>query len=105
MSGMLDKFGFANSRFFVSEWGAQSDSMGDQNHNELITSMASAIGTAKDMMAIYAQPRVQGSTWHQFFASSFVDREKKLPISRWGERTVYAIPGRGFVSTRRFRRC
>jgi len=99
MSSMLDRFGFSNSKFFVSEWGSQSDPLGDQNHNELITSMAAAIGTVKDMMAIYAHPRVEGSTWHQFFADSFVSREGKLPLSQWGEQTVYRVPGKGFIST------
>ena len=99
MSAMLDRFGFNNSKFFVSEWGAQSDELGDQSHNELITSMAAAIATAKDMMAILAHPRVQGSTWHQFFASSYVSPEKKTPISQWGEQTVYFVPKKGFVST------
>jgi len=99
MSGMLDRYGFRSSRFFVSEWGAQSDGLGDQSRNELITSMAAAIGTAKDMMAIYSHPRVQGSTWHQFWGSSFVSRERSMPISRWGEQTLFAVPGRGFVTT------
>ncbi|MDR3688261.1 MAG: hypothetical protein P4L46_02695, partial [Fimbriimonas sp.] len=48
MSGMLDRYGFKRSKFYVSEWGSQSDGLGDQSHNELITSMAAAIGTAKD---------------------------------------------------------
>jgi hypothetical protein len=99
MSGMLDKFGFNSSRFYVTEWGAQSDGLGDQSRNELITSMAAAIGTAKDMMAIFSHPRVQGSTWHQFWGASFVSREKNMPISRWGEQTLYMIPGRGIVTT------
>jgi hypothetical protein len=99
MSGMLDRYGFNSSRFYITEWGAQSDGLGDQSHNELITSMAAAIATAKDMMAIYSHPRVQGSTWHQFFGSSFVSRERNMPISQWGEQTLYAVPNRGFVST------
>jgi hypothetical protein len=99
MSGMLDRFGFTDSRFFVSEWGSQSDELGDQSRNDLISSMAEAIGTAKDMMTIYAHPRVAGSTWHQFFASSFVSRQKKMPISKWGEQTVYIGPQLGTVTT------
>ncbi|MDR3687998.1 MAG: hypothetical protein P4L46_01375, partial [Fimbriimonas sp.] len=97
--GMLDRYGFKRSKFYVSEWGSQSDGLGDQSHNELITSMAAAIGTAKDAMAIFSHPRVQGSTWHQFFGASYVSREMKAPISKWGEQTLFAIPGHGFVTT------
>lgn len=99
MSALVDRYGFKSSKFYVSEWGAQSDSLGDQSRNDLITSMAAALATAKDAMAIFSHPRVQGSTWHQFFGASFVDRNQKLPISKWGEQTMVAIEGKGFVST------
>ncbi len=87
LSAMLDANGFNRSKFYVSEWGTQSDGLEDKN--ELITSMASAVGTVKEMMAIYSHPRVVGTTWHQFFHASYVSKAAKMPFSRWGEQTVY----------------
>jgi hypothetical protein len=87
LSAMLDQTGFSKAKFYVSEWGAQSDGLED--HNQRITTMASAIATVKEMMAIYSHPRVEGSTWHQFFHASYVSKAKQMPFSEWGEQTVY----------------
>jgi hypothetical protein len=98
MSAMLDRYGFNCSKFYVSEWGTQSDGLGDQNRNDLLTSMAAAIGTAKDGMAIFSHPRMQGSTWHQFGAP-YVGSDRNMPIGKWGEQTGFMVKGRGFVTT------
>jgi hypothetical protein len=87
LSTLLDRYNFLKAKFYVSEWGSQSDGLED--HNERITTMAAAIATVKEMMAIYSHPRVEGSTWHQFFHASYVSKAKQMPFSQWGEQTVY----------------
>ena len=98
MSALLDKYGFQSSKFYVSEWGTQSDGLGDASRNDLLTSMAAAIGTAKAGMAIFSYPRMAGSTWHQYGAP-YVGRDHKMPIGKWGEQTAFMVNGHGFVTT------
>lgn len=98
MSTMQDKYGFQASKFYVSEWGTQSDGLGDQSRNDLLTSMAAAIGTAKAGMAIFSHPRMQGSTWHQYGAP-YAGRDRNIPVGKWGEQTAFMVAGRGIVTT------
>jgi len=99
MSSLLDAYGFNNAKFYVSEWGTQSDSLGDESRNDLICCMASAIATAKEIMAIYSHPRVECSTWHQFFHASLISKAKEKPISKWGGQTVFIDEGKRFIGT------
>jgi len=100
MEALLDKYGFAGSKFYISEWGTQSDEIGNGSRNELINSMAAAIATAKDMMAIYSHPRVEGSTLHTFMHASYVSRELGKPLSQWGCQTVFIdAVGKRFIGT------
>ncbi len=99
MSGLLDAYGFQSSKLFISEWGTQSDELGDESRNDLICGMASAIATAKDMMAIYSHPRVEASTWHQFFHASYVSKSKSKPISKWGCQSLFIDEGGRVIGT------
>ena len=100
MATLLDRYGFSSSQFYVSEWGTQSDNLGDTSRNELLNSMAAAIATAKDMMAIYSHPRVFGSTLHTFLHASYICKAQKKPISRWGGQSVFIdADGKRFIGT------
>ncbi len=100
MDDLLDKYGFGKSKFYISEWGTQSDEIGNGSRNDLINSMAAAIATAKDMMAIYSHPRVEGSTLHTFMHASYISRELGKPISKWGCQTIFIdASGKRFIGT------
>ena len=101
MAALLDRYGFGQSQFYVSEWGVQSDSVCcEENRNDLINSMAAAIATAKDMMAIYSHPRVEGATLHPFMHASYVSKELGKPLSQWGGQTVFIdSDGKRFIGT------
>lgn len=85
---MLDAEGFAKSRFYVTEWGTQVDSL-DESKRFLNTTMAAGVATAKEMMAIYSHPRVDGACWHQFTHQSSFGRESKQVLKIYGVQSVY----------------
>lgn len=86
---LLDAYGFQQSQLYISEWGTQSDRLGNENRNDLLTSMSAAVATSKIMMAIYSHPRVEGGTWHQWIHRSYVSRSLDKPVSKWGNQTIY----------------
>ncbi|MBL8993268.1 MAG: hypothetical protein JNM63_08010, partial [Spirochaetia bacterium] len=97
---MLDDTGFKESRFFVSEWGAQSDGVAGARRNDLIASMAGGLATAKTIMAIYSHPRVEAGTFHPFIHSSRVSPSEKKPINAWGAQSVfYFTESRSYKAT------
>ena len=51
------------------------------------------------MMAIYSHPRVEASTWHQFFHASYISQAKKKTISKWGGQTVFIEENGRFIGT------
>ena len=91
---MLDAAGFTSSRFYVSEWGAQSDVVASAKRNDRITCMASPLATAKVAMAIYAHPRTAAAAFHPFMQNSRVSRAEKLPIPVWGDQSVFSLADR-----------
>jgi len=99
VSAELDKFGFANSRLYATEWGVQSDALGDSSRNDLLTSMAAALATAKTMMAVYSHPRVDGGTIHTFLHASLVSKAKSRPFSKWGCQCVFFKDDGTFIDT------
>jgi hypothetical protein len=89
-SAMLDEYGFTSSKLYCTEWGAQSDGVCcEEARNDLHTCMAAALAAAKMEMAMYSHPRVVGATLHPFLHVSMVHREKKMPLSMWGEQTLF----------------
>lgn len=96
---LLDEYGFKKSGLYISEWGVQSDGLGDDSRNDLISSMASALAAAKSIMAIYSHPRVAGGTLHPFLHASYVNREKNKRISKWGCQTLFYTHDGKFFST------
>ena len=85
---MLDAEGFGKSRFYVTEWGTQVDSL-DEKDRYLNTTMAAGVASAKEMMAIYSHPRVDGACWHQFTHQSAFGRESKQVLKIYGVQSVY----------------
>jgi hypothetical protein len=67
--------------------------------SDLITSLASAIGTVTEMMLLYSHPRVVGSTWHQFLHASYVSKSHNLPFSQWGEQTEFITDEDKYITT------
>ncbi|MBI4976988.1 MAG: hypothetical protein HZC28_05865 [Spirochaetes bacterium] len=95
MSGLIDAAGFKGARFYVSEWGAQSDAVAGGSRNDLISAMASALGTVKTAMAIYSHPRVDAATFHPFIHKSRVSRKEGTPFSKWGGQSVFFMADSG----------
>jgi hypothetical protein len=86
----LDTYGFGKAMLYATEWGFQSDiACCEESRNDLNTSMAAAIAAGKTMMALYSHPRTAGATLHPFLHASMVDAEQKVPLSKWGEQTLF----------------
>lgn len=98
-SSMLDKYGFNKSKLYISEWGVQSDRLGDESRNDLISSMAAGLAAAKTMMALYSHPRVEGGTLHPYMHASYIDKEKGVKASKWGCQSLFFTSGGKFIST------
>ncbi|HCE43149.1 MAG TPA: hypothetical protein DET40_06355 [Lentisphaeria bacterium] len=98
-SSMLDTYGFKDSKLYISEWGVQSDRLGDESRNDLITSMAAGLAAAKTIMAIYSHPRVEGGTLHPYMHASFVSKEKEIRFMKWGCQTLFFTSDGRFIST------
>jgi len=98
-SSMLDKYGFSKSKLYISEWGIQSDRLGDESRNDLITSMAAGLAAAKTMMALYSHPRVEGGTLHPYMHASCISKEKGVPASKWGCQSLFFTSDGRFIST------
>ena len=92
---MLDREGFAKSRFYVTEWGTQVDAL----QTNLNATMAAGVATAKEMMAIYSHPRVDGACWHQFTHQSSFGRESKQVLKVYGVQSVYTEDTGRIVTT------
>lgn len=73
---------------FLNPPGTQVDSLED-SQRYLNTTMAAGIASAKEMMAIYSHPRVDGACWHQFTHQSSFGRETKQVIKIYGVQSVY----------------
>ncbi|MEK6795679.1 MAG: hypothetical protein AABZ39_12940 [Spirochaetota bacterium] len=99
MSALLDANGFKNAKFYVSEWGAQSDIVAGASRNDLISAMAVALGTAKSAMAIYTHPHVAAATFHPFLHRSRVSRKEGTSFSKWGGQSVYFMADSGTYQT------
>ena len=87
-AAMLDAEGFGKSRFYVTEWGTQVDSL-PEAQRYLNATMAAGVASAKEMMAIYSHPRVEGACWHQFTHQSSFGRESKEVLKIYGVQSVY----------------
>ncbi|HBC88490.1 MAG TPA: hypothetical protein DCZ94_16195 [Lentisphaeria bacterium] len=98
-SSMLDKYGFNKSKLYISEWGVQSDRLGDESRNDLITSMASGLAAAKTIMALYSHPRVEGGTLHPYMHASYISKEKGIRASKWGCQSLFFTSDGKFIST------
>ncbi len=99
VSSDLDKFGFTKAKLYATEWGIQSDALGDDSRNDLLTSMAAGLANAKTMMAIYSHPRVEGGTIHTFLHASIFGRDIDRKISKWGAQSVFFSDKGVFVGT------
>lgn len=94
-AAMLDQEGFAKSRFYVTEWGTQVDAL----QTDLNATMAAGIATAKEMMAIYSHPRVDGACWHQFTHQSSFGRASQQVLKVYGVQSVYTEDTGRIVTT------
>lgn len=88
-SKQLDDNGFASSRLYATEWGSQSDPLGGMRRNDLNTTMAGALASAKTVMAVFSHPRIDGATWHPFIHQSAFGRTSNQQVKPYGVQTVY----------------
>lgn len=88
-SKQLDDNGFTTSRMYATEWGSQSDTVGGMSRNDLNTTMAGALASAKTVMAVLSHPRVDGATWHPFLHQSAFGRKSGQQVKPYGVQTVY----------------